>query len=160
MGLQSQEELGTCVDLYFLPVEISEDLGGKKLLHPQIWLLSRLRDWKQLILVLRLCFSIQVRPEQIWPNGCSFPHGQPWLRWTVQLSCDVSRHCHPGSRGTCRLGSSPAWTSYPLVLELVNCKDKNEAISLPDHSFPPNGPSRSQGNGLGHTCSIKTIRGA
>lgn len=25
----------------------------------------------QLILVLRVYFSIQVRPEQVWPNGCS-----------------------------------------------------------------------------------------
>lgn len=29
MGLQSQEELGTYVDFYFLPVDISEDFGGK-----------------------------------------------------------------------------------------------------------------------------------
>lgn len=29
MGLQSQEELGTCVDIYFLLVEIREDFGGQ-----------------------------------------------------------------------------------------------------------------------------------
>lgn len=29
MGLQSQEELGTCVDFYFLLVEIREDFGGQ-----------------------------------------------------------------------------------------------------------------------------------
>lgn len=70
VGLQSQEELGTYVDFYFLSAEIREDLGGKTT-STSIWLLSRLHEWKQLILVLRVCFSIQVRPEQVWPNGCS-----------------------------------------------------------------------------------------
>lgn len=28
-GLQSQEELGTCVDFYFLPLEVREDFGGQ-----------------------------------------------------------------------------------------------------------------------------------
>lgn len=34
VGLQSQEELGTCGDFSFLPVEIRED-SGKKLFQPQ-----------------------------------------------------------------------------------------------------------------------------
>lgn len=61
--LQSQEEPRIYGYISFLPVEISED-SGEKAVSTSTCLLSRLHNWKQLILVLRLLFSTQVSPEQ------------------------------------------------------------------------------------------------
>lgn len=92
----------------------------EKAVSTSMWLISRLYNWKQLILVLRLLFSTRsVQSSRFGLVGV--PSWVAWLHWIIQLSYDALRPCHSGPRRTCWLGTLRG-VSCPSVSALINGK--------------------------------------